>query len=109
VHVLPPGVLTEYRSAYADPCGRIHWAGTETATLWHGYMDGAVRSGERASAEVLTAGLARASVAAPADPAVPVPDGDDLPATGAEEKITVAGVATTAVGLAVRRAARRPG
>jgi monoamine oxidase len=30
----------------------VHWAGTETATYWNGYMDGAVRSGERAAAEV---------------------------------------------------------
>jgi monoamine oxidase len=33
--------------------GRIHWAGAETATVWNGYMDGAVSSGERAAAEVL--------------------------------------------------------
>lgn len=53
VDVLPPGVLTEYTSASTDPVGRIHWAGTETATYWHGYMDGAVRSGERVVAELL--------------------------------------------------------
>jgi len=35
------------------PVGRIHWAGTETATVWNGYMEGAVQSGERAVAEVL--------------------------------------------------------
>jgi monoamine oxidase len=35
------------------PVGRIHWAGTETASYWHGYMDGAVRSGERAAAEIV--------------------------------------------------------
>jgi monoamine oxidase len=35
------------------PIGRIHWAGAETATVWTGYMDGAVQSGERAAAEVL--------------------------------------------------------
>ena len=35
-----------------QPVGRIHWAGTETATYWNGYMDGAVSSGERAAAEV---------------------------------------------------------
>jgi monoamine oxidase len=35
--------------------GRIHWAGTETSDYWCGYMDGAVRSGERAAAEVLEA------------------------------------------------------
>ena len=33
--------------------GRVHWAGTETATLSHGAMDGAVRSGERVVAEIL--------------------------------------------------------
>jgi monoamine oxidase len=31
----------------------VHWAGTETATYWNGYMDGAVRSGERAALEVM--------------------------------------------------------
>jgi monoamine oxidase len=37
----------------SKPVGRIHWAGTETSNYWAGYMDGAVRSGERAAAEVL--------------------------------------------------------
>lgn len=32
---------------------RIHWAGTETATQWCGYMSGAVQSGQRAALEVL--------------------------------------------------------
>jgi monoamine oxidase len=36
-----------------EPVGPLHWAGTETATRWCGYMDGAVQSGERAAAEVL--------------------------------------------------------
>jgi monoamine oxidase len=53
VGVMPPGVMTEYGRALRRPCGRIHWAGTETATTWTGYMDGAVQSGERAAAEVL--------------------------------------------------------
>jgi monoamine oxidase len=35
--------------------GRIHWAGTETATRWMGYMDGAIQSGRRAAAEVIRA------------------------------------------------------
>jgi monoamine oxidase len=48
-----PGVLTAYGPALRAPVGRIHWAGTETSTYWNGYMDGAVRSGERAAAEVL--------------------------------------------------------
>jgi monoamine oxidase len=46
-------VLTELGPALTAPVGRIHWAGTETASYWHGYMDGAVRSGRRAAAEIL--------------------------------------------------------
>ena len=38
-----------------EPVGPVHWAGTETATVWSGYMDGAVSSGQRAAAEVLAA------------------------------------------------------
>jgi len=55
VAVAPPGVLTTYGAALREPVGRIHWAGTETSTYWNGYMDGAVRSGERAAREVLEA------------------------------------------------------
>jgi monoamine oxidase len=35
--------------------GHVHWAGTEVATYWNGYMDGAVRSGEVAARQVLRA------------------------------------------------------
>ena len=49
----PPGVLLDFGEAIRKPVGRIHWAGAETATLWNGYMDGAVRSGERAAREAL--------------------------------------------------------
>jgi monoamine oxidase len=49
----PPGVLTEFGPAITEPCGRIHWAGTETSGVMHGWVDGAVRSGERAAKEVL--------------------------------------------------------
>jgi len=49
----PPGVLTDYGHAIRTPVGRIHWAGAETSDYWNGYMDGAVRSGERAAREVL--------------------------------------------------------
>ena len=52
---MAPGVLTEYGPVLRAPVGRIHWAGTETADYWTGYIDGAVRSGERAAAEVLAA------------------------------------------------------
>jgi monoamine oxidase len=50
---LPPGVWTQFGPALRQPVGRIHWAGTETAAHWSGYMDGAVESGERVAAEVL--------------------------------------------------------
>ncbi len=53
VCVMPPGVMTSYGRALKAPVGHIHWAGTETSDVWNGYMDGAVRSGERAAAEVL--------------------------------------------------------
>lgn len=56
VSVLGPGTLTDFGRVLRIPVDRIHWAGTETATYWNGYMDGAVSSGERAAAEVL-AGL----------------------------------------------------
>jgi monoamine oxidase len=52
---LPTGVLTGYGPAIRRPAGRIHWGATETATEMHGLMEGAVRSGERAAAEVLAA------------------------------------------------------
>jgi monoamine oxidase len=48
----PPGVWSSYGEALRTPVGRIHWAGTETAEVFMGYMDGAVRSGERAAREV---------------------------------------------------------
>ncbi len=47
------GTLVAYGSRVRQPVGRIHWAGTETSNYWNGYMDGAVRSGQRAAAEVL--------------------------------------------------------
>jgi monoamine oxidase len=50
---LPTGAWTSYGPALREPIGRLHWAGAEYATVWNGYMDGAVRSGERAAKEVL--------------------------------------------------------
>ncbi|MFG2000609.1 flavin monoamine oxidase family protein [Spirillospora sp. NPDC048911] len=52
VGVAASGVLTEFGEALAKPTGLIHWAGTETSDYWTGYMDGAVRSGERVAKEV---------------------------------------------------------
>lgn len=50
-----PGVWTTVGHAIRRPVGGLHWAGTETATEWMGYIDGAVQSGERAAREVLEA------------------------------------------------------
>ena len=51
----PPGVWTSFGQALREPIGRLHWAGTETATAWTAYMEGAVQSGQRAADEVLAA------------------------------------------------------
>ena len=50
---LPPGILTRYGPLLREPFGLVHWAGTETSTVSHGAIDGAVRSGERVAAEIL--------------------------------------------------------
>lgn len=51
----PPGALTDHGPALRGPVGRLHWAGTETAAAWNGYMEGAVEAGERAAREVIPA------------------------------------------------------
>ena len=52
VGMCPPGALTGCGEALRTPVGRVHWAGTETATRWTGYLDGAITAGERAAREV---------------------------------------------------------
>ncbi|MFL5839090.1 MAG: flavin monoamine oxidase family protein [Thermoleophilaceae bacterium] len=49
---MAPGVLSRFGAHIRPAIGRIHWAGTETADYWAGYMDGAVRSGERVAKEL---------------------------------------------------------
>lgn len=49
----PRGAWTSCGVATREPCGPIHWAGTETAVVRMGFMDGAVESGERAAREVI--------------------------------------------------------
>ncbi len=53
-----PGGWTGCGPALREPVGRLHWAGTETATVWSGYMEGALQAGERVAAEVLDSGRA---------------------------------------------------
>lgn len=52
---VPPGSWTQFGPLLRRPVGPLHWAGTETADEWTGFMDGAVRSGQRAAAEVRAA------------------------------------------------------
>lgn len=49
----PPGILTQYGKILRQPFEKIYFAGTETATEWSGYMEGAVQAGERAAREIL--------------------------------------------------------
>ncbi|MEU3844403.1 NAD(P)/FAD-dependent oxidoreductase [Streptomyces sp. NPDC028635] len=49
-----PGGWTGYgRRGWREPTGPVHWAGTETATVWNGYIDGAISSGYRAADDVI--------------------------------------------------------
>jgi len=51
--ILGPNTLTTFGPGMADPVGRIHWAGSEMATRWTGYFEGAVRAGNAAADAVL--------------------------------------------------------
>ena len=50
-----PSGWTDFGPALREPVGRVHWAGTETATVWNGYIDGAITAGRRAAAEAAAA------------------------------------------------------
>ena len=52
VGLMGPGTLTGLGPVLREPIGPIHWAGTDTATEWNGYMEGAIQAGERAAAEL---------------------------------------------------------
>lgn len=52
VGIMGPGTLTGLGPVLRQPVGPVHWAGTDTATEWNGYMEGAVQAGERAAAEL---------------------------------------------------------
>jgi monoamine oxidase len=53
VAVMAPGALTTSGTTLRQPVGRVHFAGTETAVEWTGYLEGALESGERAAREVV--------------------------------------------------------
>lgn len=51
--VVPPGGVTTVMPGGSEPHGRVHWAGTERADAWAGWLEGAVRSGEHAARQIL--------------------------------------------------------
>jgi monoamine oxidase len=53
--IMGPGVLTEFGRILRASVGRLHFAGTETAMVWPGYMEGAIEAGQRVAREVLLA------------------------------------------------------
>ncbi|MCA8256888.1 FAD-dependent oxidoreductase [Burkholderia sp. AU31624] len=59
VSAIPPGFWSTHGEALRPPCGNLIWSGTETANIWAGYMDGAVRSGHQGALQALN-GLRRA-------------------------------------------------
>ncbi|MFM0557298.1 FAD-dependent oxidoreductase [Paraburkholderia sediminicola] len=63
IHPLPPGFWTKWGEFLRPEVGRLIWSGTETADIWAGAMDGAVRSGHRAALQAL-GNLAHRSVGA---------------------------------------------
>ncbi|RDI32152.1 monoamine oxidase [Lentzea flaviverrucosa] len=51
-----PGGWTQYgEHGWRAAIGTVHWAGTETASVWNGHVDGALTSGDRAADEVIAA------------------------------------------------------
>ncbi|MBO9531373.1 MAG: FAD-dependent oxidoreductase [Solirubrobacteraceae bacterium] len=55
VAIPAPGALIGFGRALRRPEGRCHFASTETALVWSGYMDGAIRAGEAVAAEARAA------------------------------------------------------
>jgi len=104
-----PGAWLEYGSAIRTPIGRVHWAGTETATRWSGYMDGAVESGQRAAKEVIDAlggsAAQAASVVAASTGATLLPN--TAAPSGAAVGASAAAVATAALAVRSARARQR--
>ncbi|KAM9321264.1 amine oxidase [flavin-containing] B-like [Gastrophryne carolinensis] len=49
----PPGIMTQFGSVIREPVGKVYFAGTETATEWSGYMEGATQAVERAAREIM--------------------------------------------------------
>jgi monoamine oxidase len=52
--IMAPHTLSTMGPTLRLPEGRIHFAGTETAEEWNGYMEGAVRAGEREAGYIIS-------------------------------------------------------
>ena len=48
-----PGTYMSFGDSLGEPTGRIHWAGSDTSPTFNGYVEGAFRSADRVSEEVL--------------------------------------------------------
>lgn len=57
--VMLPGAWAGSGPGLVAPVGCLHWAGSEAAVAWTGYVEGALQAGHRAAAEVLDARRAR--------------------------------------------------
>lgn len=53
--LMQPHAWTDFQDAYRSPLPPLYFAGTEAATKWHGYIEGAVLAGESAAMEILAA------------------------------------------------------
>ena len=113
----PTGVWTSYgqdlggTNMLRKPVGLLHWAGSETATVWMGYMDGAVQSGYRAADEITVSPMSVAGGPAPVPSTGPnASTGTTLPPTaalGLDGPRTAAGGALTGAGLFTLKQALR--
>jgi monoamine oxidase len=53
VGLMAPNTLTHFGQHLRTSFGHIHFAGTETADRWNGYLEGAIQSGYRAVGEII--------------------------------------------------------
>lgn len=70
--VMGKHVMTSAGPAMFEPVGTIHWAGTEAATEWNGYFEGAVQAGQREATAIASSLSAQSSSSVAPVPAVAV-------------------------------------
>jgi len=99
--VFPPGAMSACFGGIKQPHYQVHWAATETANEWQGYIEGACQSGFRAATEVADR-LAHQLIVQNAAPAV-VSSSTTATATAAPVDTTITTITTattTPVGVA---------